>query len=153
MKVIGTHIPPEIHIFLISIIWFFSQAHQKVNWKLYAQRKSQQRMNNFVCKYHGYCCFIRLCMPVYIKYSCYVSGEVKNNYRSSSSIAPWFSPYLFTLRWCLQFCTVLTGWWWRGITHFAKIENAQTLIFRSQVTVFPCSSLTFANIFLLPVKI
>ena len=29
MKVIGMHIPPEIYIFLISIISFFSQAQKK----------------------------------------------------------------------------------------------------------------------------
>lgn len=36
MKVIGMHSPPEIYIFLISIISFFSQAQEK--------KKSQLKM-------------------------------------------------------------------------------------------------------------
>ena len=55
---------------------------------------------------------------------------IANNYRSSSSNLPRSFPYLFIADDALRLCSVFTWWMGGGITHFARSENAQILIFR-----------------------
>lgn len=98
---------------------------------MHKKNLNKKQTHNFVCMYHT--TVVLLSVSVYPKYSCWIPTEFADHYSSSNFIPPLSNNTLPFLHCQLMFASLwhLTGVGRKGIVHFAKIKNAQTLVFRS----------------------